>query len=37
MDLEGDINNNKLRITDKFTLKETNYYEGIIKKRFIIS
>lgn len=37
MDIEGDIISKKLKMTVKFTLKGTNYYEGIIKKRFIIS
>lgn len=37
MDIESDIIIQKLRSKLKAMLKGTNYYEGIIKKRFIIS
>lgn len=37
MEIEGDIINQKLKKKIEFTLKETDHYEGIIKKRFIIS
>lgn len=37
MDIESDIIIQKLRARLKATLKETDYYEGIIKKGFIIS